>query len=260
VDSVAFPQGPRTAGDTSPAVAVAGRAAWTWTLDVADLSAGGSLTVVLERTDRADGTWTTLSTVTATEMGTTETALPTLTAAQTRLHVLYRARVSALTGTAVASVRLGAPFFTLAAEADAQLLTKELREYRDGGFRLTQQAEDDVLTMLLRQPAPVATLLDTETPTFLPPVITPDPLDTEALADAATTPYLDLDLTIDGVGTAIRREIAEQAEHLYQREKLRQSRDPAALVSLRTWSALAPGLGRFVAPYRRRGARVWRGR
>lgn len=256
----------RAAAESSGAAPLAGRTALSFELDVARIT--GALTVVCEASATGDDdSWDALATVSPTESGRT----PTAVVAQP-FHRYARARIAAI-DSATLEARLVAPFMDPV--ADASLFTKELRAFGDGFARIVAEAEEAVMSEILKAtrkcavPVPFATPLATPIPIgaapndnpYLPtliPVYTAE----EAERLAGTPGALELTVTMDlpGFGDTMRAAIVLQAEHLFHRHKLQLSDEAAALVSLRAFPEIAPGLTRVLSKYANTALSVWRGR
>lgn len=87
-----------------------------------------------------------------------------------------------------------------------------------------------------------------------------DPDLLERVHDQARAPFLDLDLSQPGAGSALRREIVTQLEHLFRREMLGRSSEAAAQKTLRELTILAPNLCARLVKRRASTATTWRGR
>ncbi len=208
---------------------VGDRTKWTLKLHLARISAGGSVTVIVEKSPTADDEdWQTLVTFGAQTVANDYQKVSTtdFTIAVNR-DVYLRVRITDITGEAVLEVRAEAPFFDLTDNVHLNLISKELREFSDGRPRLVESAEEEVIELLLVNEA---------------------------------TGELDIDLTLPGASAAVRREVALQADHNRRREILGRSSEPSALVSLREMTRGVPGLGRRLRKFRRGNSRAWLGR
>jgi hypothetical protein len=227
---ILFPMATRALADTSETLPLAGRVRASATLDVFDVSAGGSLTVALEASATgAEDAWRTVYAFDPQDAPTTVVA-DVAALALTARDRYFRARVTDLTGTATFALALVARWFDpVAVPADAALLTQECRKWSDGLDRIAQDAEATVWAAL-HAPVPGA------------------------------APTLAVDLTLPSVGEVIRGEIIGQTEHLFRRYRLTIANDPQSAVTLRMMGSLAPDFGRRLEPFRSRESAVWLGR
>lgn len=257
----------RSSAETGAAVALAGRSTWSVTLRVGALAAAGSLDVALEASPTGDDdSYVELAAFPQQTVVGSVTLATSADPADFTVPAYYRflrARVTAQTGTAAYEVTATAAFVD--AVADAALFTKELRSFEGGFARLLARAEEDVLAALTRAERRV---IDANNPTLVriddpwrPSIVEWLTLaEVEALSDRIDGLRLDIDLSLPGVGDALRACIVRQAEHLFQASELARDGSPTALVSLRELPDLASGIDRRLAPYRPRQSAVWRGR
>jgi hypothetical protein len=110
------------------------------------------------------------------------------------------------------------------AAADLQLVGQQLREWEDGLVRTVEEAERAVLAYLWEG----------------------DTLDA----------YIDHPRFLD----AMKRAVASQADHLFQRHRLGESKDPSAQVTLREMPYMGDGVMEHLAEFRPAASTVWRGR
>ncbi len=250
--------------ESSGAFPLGGRTRWTTELRVARIA--GSLTVVHEVSSTADdGDWITVATfgpITTTGKTTLEGTGEAGGAGQygiliTDRDVYHRGRITQCTGDVVFDLAASAPVIDWNHPPDLAILTKELRSWGDGVERMLREAELDVLRLLVRRPA----LLQRGADGYAPEIVSSgDPADYEAAAGQPAGLVWDCNPTLPGFAEALRLEIATQAEHLFQKEKLRRSSEPSSLVTWREMGPLAPQLGRRLEPYRPTGRTIWRGR
>lgn len=250
----------RTAVESSAAVALAGRTKLTATLSVAAVS--GTLTVVIEASATGvEGSYATLATFAAINAPGVFTKIPGTDITVAAYHRYVRARITGITD-ATLELSLLAPWMDTT--ADAALFSKELRSFGDGFARIVGVAEDTVMDELLprAKSAPVDySLYPREAGRFKP-----EPVDTisqeyaEILAGLPVTLVLDANMTLAGFAAAIRAAIVAQSEHAFQRHKLSQRDDATALVSLRQFPKLAPGLMDGLSRFRPSTSITWRGR
>lgn len=209
------------------------RTRWTVELRIARIDPGASITVILETSPTGEERdFTTLASFGAkTAIGVytldaTKDPAPDFTINVGR-EVWIRASILAISGQIVAEVTAAAPFLALKEAIDLKLLSKELREWQDGQQRTFDEAEADVINMLI---------------------------------DDAEYGDLDIDLSVVGVHDLIQAEIVNQAEHVMRRYVLSRSHEPSDLVSLRSMSRLYPGAGLRLRKYRTTDSFVWQGR
>jgi hypothetical protein len=258
--------------ETGAAVPLAGRTRWTATLRVGVIEVAGSLDVVLEAsaTDADDSYETLAAFPQATADGTASLASFATAPAVADFtvqpwHRTLRARATAQTGDVTWEVEAAAPFVyvSVKTDPDAAMLSKELREFIDGLARLVNRAEEDVLSAILRAERGAYTshpLSYSDNP-WKPSIVEYLSLpEREALSDAIQAVALDIDLTIPGVGDAMRAAIVAQAEHLFRRHKLERSESATAAVTLRDFPLLSREALPKLRPYRPERASIWRGR
>ena len=214
---------PSTDAAAGASFALGGRGgALTATLTVAALT--GTLTVRVETSPTgALGSWTTAGTSGAI-VATGVTSIPVTVPAGAH-HV--RAFIPTVT-TATLGLDLAAPF--VSATADAADFSKEFRTFTDGMARLVALGEAAILRELL--------VVDERG---------------DLVVDAATE--------APGFNAAIRAAIVQQAEHEFRRHKLQLSSDASAMVTLRDFPTLAPGVMLNLRRFRTRApVSVWLGR
>ena len=250
-----FPLATRTGAEDGPWFPVAERTKWSVVVDVAFLSPGGSVTVTLEASPTAEeATARALgSAIVAAVTGTTTRDAAAL--AIKAYDGYLRARVTAVTGSAVLRVTAEAPFVDGSDPKDQALLSKEVRGLSEVAV-LVAAAEDDVVARLVTRSAvgPVA-----DRP-FTPAAVGRPVEEAEADAGAARGSALALDLAQPGAATAVRVAVVRQAEHRFRRSKLEQNPDHSALVTLRSLSELSSEVSVLLDPFRPIQGRRYRGR
>lgn len=253
----------RSAVINGGAFPIAGRTRWQATVRVASLTAGASVQVVLEVSPTAaDGSWVTvldfgsLNTVGSTTKDS-RTTTSEWDAQITDRDVWLRARVAAITGKVVFDVTAESPWLDPNYAPHSDWLSNDLRTY--GNLRaILRTAEADLL----------AIVLDTERGRFngaavdhAPPIVDfSTPAVAELLSETPTGQVWVADPTLPGFGETMQALMAEQAEHLYTREKLRRGTTPAALVTWRETPRMAPGITDRLRRFIPTGLTVWRGR
>ncbi len=266
----------RTATEDGAAFPTGGRTRWTLTLEVARLSAGGSVTVVVEASPTgADDSWSELESfgvqAATGEVERTSTADQSPDFSVTRRDRFFRGRVTAIVGDATCRLSAQAPFLDLVPE-DLALVSKELREFADVE-RVLRRAEEDVLSLVMRQVtagelgltrggAGSTAVSDPDGNPFTPLVVSwLTPLDAEIMAAAPRALAFDADMTLPGFGDAIRAEIARQADHRFRRHRLEQRiTEHGVPALLREFPEMVPGLGDLLRPFRPATSTAWRGR
>lgn len=209
------------------------RTQWKIALAIGFLTAGASITVVLQTGPTAEeqdlSTLVSFGLKSATGLYTLDGAKSTTPdfTITPRKDVWMRAIITTISGQAAVEVVADAPFFNTAAPGDLKLLSKELRGWDDGLERTLEQAEKDIVGGLIY---------------------------------SAEYGDLDVDLSIPGVHRLIQEEIAEQAEHIMKREVLSRSHESSVLVTLRSMPRLFSGNGVRLRKYRSQDSYVWYGR
>jgi len=238
-----------------------GRVRWRTELRVSAIT--GTLTIELQVSPTGlDSTWTKVHGESVTAAGTTEfdgtlevSVDPVaFTDAQVAPRDLYlRAQVTAIT-TATFDYVARAPWLDPDYQPDAERLTEELLSWDDRD-RAIQEAEFDVMLLLSRKPRVPFT-----TDSHAPSILTIDPIAVEQSAGAPRALELDVDVTLPGALEAIQYEIAAQAEHLFQRDRLSRSKDSEDQITWRKMARLAPNIGERVRHLRSREAALFMGR
>lgn len=214
---------PSTDAEAGAAFALGGRGgALTATLTVAALT--GTVTVRVETSPTsALGSWTTAGTSAAIAALGVSTIAVTIPAGARYV----RAFVASVTA-ATLSLDLPAPF--VSATADVADFSKEFRTFTDGFARLVALGEAVILRELL--------VIDERG---------------DLVVDAATE--------APGFNAAIKAAIVQQAEHEFRRHKLKLASDPSAMVTLRDFPPLAPGVMLGLRRFRTQApVSIWRGR
>lgn len=142
-------------------------------------------------------------------------------------NIFLRARVTANVGTYWLEIFADSPWFLYNDSEDLQLVKQELRDWQDGKRRTLDRAERIILDELETDDAIDGLDADVNQPAFLP---------------------------------AMKQAIAAQADHLYGIYKLGNDSSPAARVSLRESSILAPGAMDHLRRFRPEASTVWRHR
>ena len=210
---------------------IGGRTRWKTTLEVNQISVGGSITVILEVSPNAEeDTYTELvafgaqSAVGETLKDSTKLPTPDFTVALS--DIWMRARITAITGTVSIRVVAVSPFLDMDVPGDRNLLSLELRDFSEAP-RLVEQAEWDLVETLLLN---------------------------------ADSGLLNIDLRPPGANRAMRLEISRQADHILRRENLGRSEEPSTIETLDRMPVLISGLGDRLEKYQPAGANVWYGR
>lgn len=239
-----LPTEERQEGVHSHAIPIAGRRFWAFTLNVAEVSPGGSFRALVEASVfpysgwKMAGTFGVINAPGTYRLGTDEGEPPELEVGEAerwlRFHLLP------LVGSAYATATAETRWMDPHNREERFLLSKEDRSWNDALPRLIQRAEADVEALLITGGRI-------------------DPVAGVALWDGWGLPLVDL--SSPQFGDAMRAEIIRQVEHLMERERLRRSREPSATVTLREMEETAPGLGqRLEVFYHNPPAPVWRGR
>ncbi len=251
----------RTAVEDGAAIMTGERTRWKAELRVAAIT--GAAEVVLEISPTAaSGAWTQIATFGAVSaIGTTKLDSTKdssdFTTQVTDRDIFLRARLATIGTDVTFDVVVDAPFLDWTFAEDLRLLPKELRNWEDGLERTVEQAETDVVLLLAKAPT---TVEQASEDLFAAPIITPDPLGVQIRQDAPRGIAFDADLTIRGVGKAIKFEIARQATHLYTRHRLSTDGSHEAQRTWRNLGHLAPGLGKSLRGYRPKSREIVRGR
>lgn len=224
--------GEQTAVDEGPFLPLGRLVRWEAEVEVSYLSAGGSVQVVLETSptgseDEASELhdFGSISSVSAVE-ATTDAGDFTVE----KYYGYVRARVAAITGTAVLRVTFDGPILDTDNPNENNMLSAALRKYSNKK-RLVDEAAELVVANL---------------------------------QDAG---YLDVDLAQEGAVRSLRREIASQADYMFRNVVLTKSAKASNAESVNRALADAdemyPNFGSFVRPYRPQGSAglvIWRGR
>jgi len=179
------------------AFSVVRRTRWAFALRVHSLDAGGSVDVRIETASRIDPeAWSTLYTFpTVSAVGETiarsyDSGAVSALVTMTGVEQYIRAVVYGNTGEYVVAVEATARFLDAAVPADRALLSKKLREWDDSRDRLVEEAEDAVLSLVKHAADPDSNL--------------------HALVYSAE------------FYPSVRRMIARQADHIFEREMIRR--------------------------------------
>jgi hypothetical protein len=231
---VLLPQQRWTSAYAGPAFRVGSRTLWDIILTVSRITAGGSITVVIETSPTPyESDYSPLVTigphtaegiyrVSSRPVSDPPTSDFTITPEE---DVWVRARISQLSGTVSAEVRAVIPFFDLSNENHVSLLIKELRDWKEDKGRIIDQAEDLLIN---------------------------------ALTLPGGTGELDFNSDIPGAGDAVVREIAYEANWLFRIEMLMRNSDTIALAM--KLSQFYPGWLTALTPFRITGTKPWFGR
>jgi hypothetical protein len=246
---------------------LAGRSRGTFTLSVADVT--DTLAIAIDAT--ADGeTWDVLHTFTVSVRGVTTVAAPADFTLQP-YHRFVRGRIVQTTR-AVFELTASLPFIDATVGADQNLFSKELRSFADGFARLVDQAEDDVLTELLRSATVPRSGARTDalplwgftgygtTDRYGVSLYDSDPDAADLASEVPDELVVDARFDIPGFGDAMRAAVVKQCEHLHRRHKLQLANDASSITTLRDMPDLAPGLMRQLGKFRNQSTFVWRGR
>jgi len=256
---------------TSDVITAAGRTKWEarGRLSRADSVTTPAVLVVESHAINAkvdDLGWSTVATVTLDTAGKEAVVGFTLAPGESYL----RGRIARLPGDAPALVSLDtSAAFVDATDSDASLFSKELRGFADGFLRIVAHAEEVVLGELFTSkraqaglPTPYGiTPIAGNVEPWLPSLVSVYTRGfAERSAGVPAAPELIARMDLPGFGDCVRAAVILQAEHLFRRHKLTQSDEPSAVVTLRDYPPLAPGLTRALDKYTNTAMSVWRGR
>jgi len=221
-----------TTGD-SIAYAIGHRTRWVFNLNLASVPAGGSVEVAVEASPTGDDDqFVQVYTFGSKSAAGTFEASSFVATPDFTIEPYYnylRGTIVAISGTSlVFHLVASGLFFDILVSDDKELLSKPLQSYTEAE-RLIRQAERDVVDLLVSNRA---------------------------------TGELWAWINEDGFDDAIKAEVVEQAEWLFQREMLQRAarKDKSAQVTLRDMALNNPQLGKRLADFRPVGTRVWRGR